>query len=266
MVPGRLARHLLTTERGSRLNRKAHIMRTTPRNGMTDERSPAGPALNQLERWGALTAAAAVVAIGSRQRNLPRFAVAAAAAPLAFRGLAGRWPVSRHEDTRDALSGPRGAHVLESVRIERPVEDVYRFWRRLENLPQFMDYLVAVTDRGDGRSHWVARGPGGITVQWEAEIINEVENKVIGWRSLTNADVVSAGSVNFYPMRDGRATQVTVKMQYAPPAGRFGAAVAKALWRSPEQTVREDLRRLKQLLEAGERATAGSDRVRGGAA
>ena len=115
-----------------------------------------------------------------------------------------------------------------------------------------MTHLERVTELGDGRSHWVARGPAGSRVEWDAEIINEVENKVIGWRSLPESDVVTAGSVTFAPMRGGRGTQLSVHLQYAPPAGRAGAFVATLFGREPSQTIREDLRRLKQLLEAGE--------------
>ena len=96
------------------------------------------------------------------------------------------------------------------------------------------------------------------TVEWDAEIINDVENKVIGWRSLPDSDVITAGSVNFDAARDGRLTQVSVHLQYAPPAGKVGAFLASLFGREPSQTVREDLRRFKQLLEAGEiaRSTA----------
>lgn len=222
--------------------------------------------LGRIERWGALTAAAALVAFGTSRRSKSSTVVAMAAAPLAYRGVAGHWPGTWRSDTKQALTGPRGAHVHDSVRVERPVEEVYRFWRRLENLPRFMDYLKRVTDLGNGRSRWVAEGPGGLDVEWDAEIINDVENKLIGWRSLASADVVSAGSVHFDPVHDGQATQVTVRMQYSAPGGRLGTAVAKVFGRSPEQTVREDLRRLKQILEAGELTTAGNERVRGGAA
>jgi uncharacterized membrane protein len=120
-----------------------------------------------------------------------------------------------------------------------------------------MDYLVSVTDLGGGRSHWVARGPADVRVEWDAEIINEIQNKLIGWRSLPGGDVVTAGSVNFDQARgDDRRTQVTVSLQYEPPAGKVGAFVATLFGREPKQTIREDLRRLKQLLEAGELARA----------
>ena len=222
-----------------------------------------GPSVDQLQRWGALAAAAAVIGYGVTRRSIPGLLMAAGAAPLAWRGATGRWPaacaalVSSSGETREALSGPRGIRVRESVRLECPIEEVYRFWSRFENLPTFMPNLAEVTDLGGGRSHWVARGPGGVRVQWDAEIINEIQNKVLAWKSLPGGDVVSAGSVTFEPARGADSgTQLTVTLQYEPPAGKFGQLVAKAFGREPAQTIREDLRRLKQLLEAGEIAKA----------
>ncbi len=133
-----------------------------------------------------------------------------------------------------------------------PVADVYQFWRRLENLPQFMTHLERVSEAADGTSRWATSGPAGLTVEWDAEIINEVENTVLAWRSLPGSDVTTAGSVNFVAARGGRTTQVSVHLQYAPPAGKAGALVASLFGREPSQTIREDLRHFKQLLEAGE--------------
>jgi uncharacterized membrane protein len=226
---------------------------------------------SDLERWGTATTAAALMAYGISRRSVPGLFLAVAAIPLAYRGFVGRWPPylsslvpnGDHADTRAALSGDRGIHVREAIRVEKPLAEVYEFWRRFENLPQFMTNLERVTDLGEGRSHWVAKGPVGVNVEWDAEIINEVPHKVIGWRSLPGADVVTAGSVNFDAVRGGRSTQVSVHLQYAPPAGRFGALVAMAAGREPSQTIREDLHRLKQLLEAGEIARIASRQTSG---
>jgi uncharacterized membrane protein len=207
--------------------------------------------VRELERWASLAAATAVIAFGVTRRSAPGVALAMAAAPLAYKGLVGRWPFE-NGDTRAALAGDRGIHVRESVRIERPVSELYAFWRQLENLPRVFTHLEQVTDLGNGRSHWVARGPADLGIEWDAEIINEVDNKVIGWQSLPDSDVVTAGSVNFKPVRGGRASEIAVHLQYAPPAGRAGAFVARMFGRAPSQTVREDLRRLKQVFEAGE--------------
>lgn len=138
------------------------------------------PTIGALERVAALTTATAVVAYGLSRRSLPGVCLAAAATPIAYRGLAGEWPRTRSEHSpravnRAALGGKRGVHVHESVRLEKPIDEVYRFWRNLENLPRFTYYLDEVIDRGNGRSHWVAKGPAGTRVEWDAEIITEEE-------------------------------------------------------------------------------------------
>ena len=213
------------------------------------------------QRWATIATATAAIAFGISRRSVPGLCLAAAATPLAYRGMTGEWPRlanGRAHDTRVALGGNRGVLVHESMRVEKPLEEVYAFWRRFENLPQFMTYLETVTDLGNGRSHWVAKGPAGAPVEWDAELVNEVVNKVIGWRSLPDSDIVTAGSVNFTSVRNGRSTQVAVRLQYAPPAGRAGSWLATVFGREPNQTIREDLRHVKQILEAGEipRATA----------
>ena len=219
--------------------------------------------LHDAENWLALSTGALLLLVGASRRSVGGALVAISPAPLLYRGVTGHWPVlangSTHPDnTKTALAGARGLHVRESIRLEVPLADVYRFWRRLENLPRFMRHLDRVTEGSDGKSHWVAIGPGGLRVEWGAEIINDVDNKLIAWRSLPGSDVVTAGAVNFTSARGGRSTEVRVHLQYAPPAGKAGALIASLFGREPSQTIREDLRRFKQLLEAGEipRATS----------
>jgi uncharacterized membrane protein len=220
-----------------------------------------GPA-HELERWAGVAMATAVVAYGLSRRSIGGVALAAAAAPLAYRGVTGAWPGLSNgaADTRVALAGDRGIHVREAIRLEVPIEVVYGFWRRLENLPRFMSHVEEVRDLGGGRSHWVAEGPAGMSVEWDAEIINEVPNQVIGWRSIAGSDIATAGSVRFTTARQGRSTQVAVHLQYAAPGGTASRLLAFVLGRDPAHMIREDLRRVKQLLEAGEipRATKGA--------
>jgi uncharacterized membrane protein len=215
------------------------------------------PALTDGKNWLALSSGAMLLLLGASRRSRVGAWLAMASAPLLYRGIRGRWPDVLHgytepDSTKSALSGNRGVHVRESIRLEVPLADVYRFWRRLENLPRFMTHLDRVSEASDGTSHWVASGPAGLAVEWDAEIINEVENKVLAWRSLPGSDVVTAGAVNFDAARGGRSTQVSVHLQYAPPAGKAGALLASLFGREPSQTVREDLRHFKQLIEAGE--------------
>jgi uncharacterized membrane protein len=217
---------------------------------------------HEIERWTGVAMATAVVAYGLSRRSLPGVAIAATAAPLAYRGITGAWPgfaLHGADATRVALSGDRGTHVREAIRLEVPLDVVYAFWSRLENLPRFMTHLESVTDLGNGRSHWVAQGPG-MPVEWDAEIINDVPNKVIGWRSIEGSDIATAGSVHFSTARQGRSTQVLVHLRYAAPGGRAANALAYVLGRDPAHMIREDLRHVKQLLETGEipRATKGA--------
>jgi uncharacterized membrane protein len=214
----------------------------------------------EIERWASALGGAALAVYGIRQRNAAGAMIAASAGALIYRGATGHCPVyaatgvstARDYDTRAALGGSRGVNVELATTINKPAAELYAFWRNFENLPRFMSHLISVRRIDDRRSHWQAKAPGGRTVEWDAEIINEIENKVIAWRSLPESDVVTAGSVTFTPIRGGRATELSVHLQYSPPAGRAGALVATVFGREPHQTIREDLRRLKQVMEAGE--------------
>ena len=212
-----------------------------------------------IERWASAAIGAGLLLTALARRDRGSAVAAVAGGALLFRGASGHCPVnsamgrnSAHANTREALAGNRGVHVKESITIGRPLDELYRFWRNLENLPRFMEHLEAVRVIGNDRSHWVAKGPAGKRVEWDAEIINEVENQVIGWRSLPGSMVASAGSVNFDDAGADRGTRITVHLQYDPPAGKLGALFAKLFGEEPSQQVREDLRRLKRLLEAGE--------------
>jgi uncharacterized membrane protein len=223
-----------------------------------DARAHSGRNLSELERWVSIAAGAGLVVYGLTHLKGWGVLAAAAGGVLFRRGLTAHCDVYaalglntyvEPTDTRAALGGERGTHVRESVVIDRPIEELYRFWRNLENLPQFMHHLQSVERVTDTISRWRVEGPAGTVVEWDAEINNEVPNRVIGWRSLENADVVSAGSVNFDDAGRGR-TRVTVHLQYSPPGGKVGASIAKLFGRDAESEIREDLRRFKDVVEA----------------
>lgn len=148
-----------------------------------------------------------------------------------------------------------GVKVEKSYTIGRPAEELYRYWRNLENLPRFMTHLESVRDLGGGRSHWVAKGPLGMRVEWDAEIHNEEPYRIIAWRSLPGSEVDTAGSVHFEEAPADRGTVVRVVLKYDPPAARAGALVARLFGEAPEQQIQEDLRRFKRIMEAGEAPT-----------
>ena len=142
-------------------------------------------------------------------------------------------------------------HVKDQITVNAPIERVYAFWRNLENLPQFMSHLESVQTIGEGRSHWRARG-AGISVAWDAETIQDLENEMISWRSLEGAEITNSGTVEFRRAPGARGTEVHVDLQYSPPAGALGRSIAWLFGQAPEQQMYTDLRRFKQLMETGE--------------
>lgn len=139
-----------------------------------------------------------------------------------------------------------------SVTVNRPTDEVYAYWRDFENLPSFMAHLESVTSGEGNRSTWVAKAPLGRTVSWEAEMTGDEPGQRISWRSLPGADIDNSGTVHFAPAPGDRGTEVSVALHYDVPGGRLGQAVAKLLGEEPEQQVRDDLRRFKQVMETGD--------------
>jgi uncharacterized membrane protein len=195
-----------------------------------------------------IVSGAALVAFAARRRSWSTLGAALAGAPLLYRGATGHWPAPQAVAERIGAAAPKPVEA--SVTIGKPAAELYTFWRDLENLPQFMRNLESVTDLGNGRSHWVAKSPLRFKVEWDAEIVEEREGQFLSWRSLPGAQVHNAGTVFFEPAHGGRGTVVRVTMELKP-AG-LGAALGKILRPTTEQEVREDLRRFKNLMEAGE--------------
>lgn len=181
---------------------------------------------------------------------------------LVMRGVSGVCPITGMQrrwhargDTRKALGGTRGIRLEASVTVARPIEEVFERFRRLEDLPSFMRAIERVDLAGERHSHWVIRAPAGLKVEWDAAIIVDEPPTKLAWRSLPGADVASAGSVRFQRLPRG-GTAVHVLLQYEPPFGKTGASLASLLGHSPAALLRENLRRFKQLMEAGEIARA----------
>jgi uncharacterized membrane protein len=146
----------------------------------------------------------------------------------------------------------QGIFTKRSITVRRPQKEVFQFWRNFENLPRFMRHLESVRVIDDRRSHWKAKAPAGMTVEWDAEITDERENQLISWRSLEGADVHNEGSVRFQPAPGGRGTEVRVDLRYEPPGGVLGSKLAMLFREEPGQQVQDDLRVFKQVLETGD--------------
>jgi uncharacterized membrane protein len=220
--------------------------------------------MGAIERSVAGVVGAGLVGFGIIRRTLPGMiaSVASGGALLAM-AATGYCPFNQAlkiDNAREGTAQPsdyydEGIHVVVSYVIAKEPQELFQFWRNFENLPRFMNHLKLVTCKGRTRSHWVAKGPAGMDMEWDAEIINEEPNRLISWRTVGEADVDSAGTVMFVPAADGRGTRVHVNLDYIPPAGRVGQAIAKMFGEDPAELIRDDLRRFKQIMESGEAST-----------
>jgi uncharacterized membrane protein len=191
--------------------------------------------------------------------------VGVAAVGWALRGQRHEYRYDKRRPDMPTLAGGRGLRVERTVTVMRPPDELYSRWRDFSRLPELMPHLESVTPIDATRSRWVARGPGDMKLEWDAELVADEPGRLIAWRSIGDADVDHAGSVRFTPAPADRGTEVKVLWSYAPPAGRVGGAVATLVGRGGDREVREDLRRFKQQMETDEVATAGRRRVDGGA-
>lgn len=226
------------------------------------------------ERFVSLASGALLALLGLGRRNKLGMLIAGVGAGLIYRGATGHCSVynalgvdtaNDPERTREHLeeAAAHGLHVAQSLLINKTPEELYKFWRNFENLPKIMTQLESVHVIDERRSHWVTKAPRitGGKVEWDAEIIEDVPNARIAWRSLPGADVDNQGSVTFTRALGDRGTAVRIVMDYNPPAGRLGKWVASLFGKSPEQQVWKDLHDFKRFMEIGEiPTTAGQPR------
>ncbi|MCU1677508.1 MAG: cyclase [Frankiales bacterium] len=165
-----------------------------------------------------------------------------------------QFPTGRTKgDKPTAKAKPTALHVSSVTTINHPADELYAYWRDIENLPTFMTHLNYVEAFGDGkRSHWIASAPAGRTVEWDAEITDERPGELLAWRSLPGAAVDNSGTVTFTRAPQDRGTEVRVELTYSLPGGRIGSIVAKLFGEEPQQQVADDLKRFKQVIETGE--------------
>jgi len=204
------------------------------------------------ERRFSIISGALILFGGLRRRSLPMIL---GGGTLLYRGISGYCPVYGALEHSVGMPLTDGLYFEGSIAVNKPIEQVYGLWRHIENLPRFMLHLESVTPTYGNRSHWVARMPAPIRLEWDAAITAEQENRRISWCSLPGSRVDHAGSVFFHPLSGHGGTEVKIIFKYRPPAGSAGAAAAKLLSLLTQNQIRADLRAFKAVAETGERPT-----------
>ena len=219
---------------------------------------PAG--MDDLERWVSGVGGAALLWYGARQRGISRWSLALAGAGLVYQGISGdnlldRIPMAQDIPVvKQLTSAPTQLRIRKSLTVNRPANELYEYWRNLENLPNFMTHVKSVKDLGEGRSHWKVEVLDKIQLEWDARITQDRPNEMIAWETEPDADIQNRGYVKFIPTSRG-GTEVSVSLEYDPPGaimGRFAGGAVKFI---AEQEIKEQIRDFKRLMELGELAT-----------
>ncbi|MBD2076161.1 SRPBCC family protein [Phormidium sp. FACHB-592] len=214
---------------------------------------PSASSPGDTERWASIIGGGAMVLFGLQQRSLRGVLTAIAGGSLAYHGAQGE--KSLPTVVTDAVGLNKVIRAERTVTINKPAAELYAYWHDFANLPTFMRHVQSVTVMDMRRSHWVAKAPMGQSIEWDADIIDDRPNELIAWASIEGADVDNSGFVRFKPAPGNRGTEVKVVIEYNPPGGVLGSALAKLFGEEPEQQIGDELNRFKQLMEAGEIAT-----------
>ena len=236
----------------------------TQEHSLTQFLTDTSPNVNGPERVASTIAGGALLTFGIKQGGIGGTLLSILGGGMLLRGATGHCHVydavgidttgipegtRRSPFTRASLLSGK-VHVTKALTINKSADELYSFWRNFENLPIFMHHLESVTAREGEISHWVAKAPLGMQVEWDAEVTSDIPNQRIGWKSLEGSDIPNSGVIEFLPTRD-RGTEVKVTLTYEAPGGKLGEWIAWALGEEPSLQVAEDMRRFKSLMETG---------------
>ena len=197
---------------------------------------------------------------GLKRRGRAGYGMAVIGAEMLYRGTTGHCHAysAMGISTQEArgigevidIDESKAVDVRRSIEIARPREELFAIWRDFSNLPRFMSHLDRVDVLSDTKSHWVTKGPAGIRVEWDAEIVDERENEWIAWQAVEPAEVPNNGTVMFRDAPSGD-TEIFVTLEAQPPGGKLGELVARMFGKSPDRQVRMALEKFKEMAEGG---------------
>lgn len=226
-----------------------------------------GHNVGSLERGASLFGGGALVVGGLRQGGVRGFGSALLGGVLLYRGATGYCPVygslgvstadeeGRQSRVAEYITAQRDIRMDAVAIVNRPVDELYRFWRDPLNLPRFMKSITSVEPLSDHRAQWTLKPPVGPAIPFVSEITHETEGRAIGWQSEDSTVLEHTGEVRFRELPTGRGTEVRLKLDFTPPAGALGGGVARLFDGAMETQLRAELKRLKQFMETGEIAT-----------
>ena len=208
--------------------------------------------LSQPERLASTAAGGLLLLYGLRNPTPINLLLGAVGAGLIYQGTAGRNLIESVRTGQPLVAEPNGLRVKKSMTVNRSPEELYNFWRNLENLPRFMTNVRSVQRHGNGISHWVVSGPRGTVLKWDAQITVDRPNEMIAWQTIPGSSVDHRGYVKFVPAPGRRGTEVHVALEYQPPGGEAGKLIGNLLGGITEQQIQEQIRNFKNIMEAGE--------------
>ncbi len=203
--------------------------------------------VGKLERIVMIAAGAYLLykALSKKEKNVKE---GIAGGTMLARGISGYCPAYA-AFSGDGKSTSQNVNIRESITINKPVNEVYSFWRKLENLPTFMEHLEKVEELDNITSAWKAKGPAGIgSLSWKAQILMDQKDQMISWQSLPDSTINNAGKVVFKEVGADK-TELDVTISYQAPLGSPGEAAAKLLNPIFENIVKNDIQNLKNHLE-----------------
>jgi uncharacterized membrane protein len=204
------------------------------------------------ERAASIVAGSLLIYNGLKNRDKFTIAKALTGGYLFFRGASGHCELYEAAGKKKLPDPIKNINIRTNVTVNVPRQEAYSFWRKLSNLPLFMEHLESVEKLDGRRSYWKAKVPGHLgTIGWEAEIVKDEEGKLIGWNSLPDSTIENAGKVEFRDAGDGE-TEIRVTITYRAPLGAVGAGVAKLFNPMFEKIVQNDVKNFKHYIEAGD--------------
>ncbi len=220
-----------------------------------EETRESGINVGPKERSASLLSGASLAAYGINnllRKNYVRGALMAAAGGyLVYRGQTGRCQLYRALGVNTNGKSEVGVELEEKIKVDRPREEVYHYWRNLEHMPRFMKHIQSVTAAGENRYHWVAETPGKIRIEWDSEVTEDRPNELIRWRSIPGSQVHNEGQVTFRQEPGEYGTEVILEMTYHPPGGTAGSSIAQMFNFVTSRFLRKELKRFKKLMETG---------------